>query len=257
MVAAPDDHDVVSRIRAIQRRREGRGAPDSMNSSVDLSTAGTWSRALHFLRWFSSQDRIMDLGTRERLWYAWGMCDEHSLAWLAIEHSLEAGWLHGPAILYEDLIDKAVWAVRSRLFSFPPTVGMLRTSNTCLVCDQAGRPDRVPDGDPLDGLREDVLRHLTSGAAGADLDRVACGTCAGTLSVLRCRPHLVAELERDRRFDLTPQRAYLAEVLGGLARYSRSFGWANRGADTPADRAALVAGVGWCSGWTTLLAVCS
>lgn len=49
----------------------------------------------------------MEPDVRRRLHRAWGMCGRHAWGALAVETSYRYGYLHGPAALYEDLMDRA------------------------------------------------------------------------------------------------------------------------------------------------------
>jgi len=68
---------------------------------------------VHFL-WFFIQGSIMVPDTRAQLRRAWGMCRRHSFTLLAVEAAFRHGYLHGPALLYEDLMERALAAFNLR-----------------------------------------------------------------------------------------------------------------------------------------------
>jgi hypothetical protein len=62
---------------------------------------------IYFLWWFI-QGSIMSPMTRKRLWNGWGMCERHAWAFIAVEAAFRGDYLMGPAILYEDLMQRAL-----------------------------------------------------------------------------------------------------------------------------------------------------
>ncbi len=80
-----------------------------------------------------------------------------------------------------------------------------------------------------------------------------CGSCDGSGSGVRCRPHLAEELRVGLPVDLTTHRARVREIARRVDAYRASFGWSQRGSGTLADEAALIGAVGWCSGWGAIL----
>jgi hypothetical protein len=61
---------------------------------------------VNFLWWFI-QGSIMDADVRWRLRDGWGLCERHTAAWLSVEVAFHHGYLHGPAVLYADLMQRA------------------------------------------------------------------------------------------------------------------------------------------------------
>ncbi len=215
---------------------------------------------IHFLWWFS-QGSIMDPDIRRRLRRAWGMCARHAAGYLVVEASLRHGYMHGPAILYEDLMGRATAVFASgRALKGLRTAARLRRRGPCLLCDlgyvraHAAPPssrDIVAEG--LDIAR---LRNLAE-VGRRYWEPAVCGRCAGERSTARCREHLVQDLERGRLDDLDAQRVLADHITRHIGSYARSFQWERRGTATDEDRAALISAAGWCSGWGGLLAVCS
>lgn len=209
---------------------------------------------IHFL-WSFMDGSIMIPETRARLRRAWGMCARHSFGWLALEATFRPHFLHGPALLYEDLLERAVhaFAVRGPLTTLR-LKWRLRARGPCLMCDLGYGPESrgMPSAAVLARSRD--LREIRSFVeAGerwwrADL----CGVCAGSGAWPRCRPHLLLALSR-RGADIAAQRELATRIAHHVTRFSRSFRWELRGTATPADRASLVSAVGWCSGWQAWL----
>ena len=201
----------------------------------------------------------MDPDIRRRLRRAWGMCPRHAAGYLVVESSLRHGYLHGPAILYEDLMERAAAAVTAGgLLKELRIAARLRNAGPCLMCEMGfdrgrGAPESsagvVAEGRDLSYLRE-------YGQAGRlHWEPTVCDRCAGGRGGVRCRMHLVDELEHGRLDDLAAQRALAGRITRHLIGYARSFRWEHRGTETDEDRAALISAVGWCSGWGELLQV--
>lgn len=211
---------------------------------------------VHYLWWFI-QGSVMDPGTRRRLVLAWGMCARHGFGAIAAEAAFRHGYLHGPAILYEDLMERAARA----LAAAGPLAGArvarrLRARVGCLMCESGYGPqsegfisaERLAAGRDLSQIRE----FLESSER--YWRRAVCGRCSASAVEARCRVHLLEDLRRDPDLSLATHRALVENILGHVQRYSRSFGWDAQGTDTEEDRAALVSAVGWCGGWRHLLA---
>ncbi len=60
--------------------------------------------------------RLDDLATRVRLWTSWGMCQRHALGFLAVEASIEDGWLFQAAVLYAEIMERAEHALARHWF---------------------------------------------------------------------------------------------------------------------------------------------
>ncbi len=213
---------------------------------------------VHVLWWFI-QGSIMELETRLRLRRAWGMCERHSVAALSTEAAFRHCYLHGPAILYADLMDRAVRAFEmAGPLAGPRLARRLRVRGPCLMCELQLGPnsaggfisdERVAEGRDLSRFRSFMAeseRHWRP---------TVCGRCACIAAAARCRIHLLEDLERNPATGLAQHRALVARIAAHVKRYSVSLRWERRGTDSAEDRAALVGAVGWCGGWNTLLGV--
>jgi hypothetical protein len=211
---------------------------------------------VHYLWWFI-QGSVMDPGTRRRLVLAWGMCARHGFGALAAEAAFRHSYLHGPAILYEDLMERAALA----LDAGGPLAGArlrrrLRAHAGCLMCEAGYGPEskgfisaeRLAAGRDLSRIRE-FLEHSEQYWRAA-----VCGRCAANGAGTRCRIHLLEDLRGKPELSLAKHRALVEDILAHVRRYSLSFRWEAQGTETEEDRAALVNAVGWCGGWDHLLA---
>ena len=215
---------------------------------------------IHFLWWFS-QGSIMDPDVRRRLRRAWGMCGRHAAGYLTVEASLRHGYMHGPALLYEDLMERATATLTAGgMLRNLRIASRLQRAGPCLLCEmgyQQGREAPPSAADVVvEGRDVSYLRDF-AGVCRRYWEPVVCSRCAGERGTARCREHLAEDLERGRLHDLASQRALAGHITRHLINYARSFRWEHRGTETEEDRAALIAAAGWCSGWDGLLAVCS
>jgi hypothetical protein len=195
---------------------------------------------------------------RWRLRRAWGLCERHAWGALLGEASYRHGYLHGPTLLYEDLIDRALGAFEVHgPWRARRVARRLRATGPCLMCELG------LEGQGAGAARLEVLRDgrdpraLQDFAARTRLhwERTVCGRCAGRPSQVRCRVHFCEEIQRGAEPDVETQRRLLARIMKHLLVYSASFVWGHHGTESEEDRAALISAVGWCSGWRGLLAV--
>ncbi len=206
---------------------------------------------IHYLWWFI-QGSIMDPDTRSRLRRAWGLCGRHAWGAIAVEAAFRHGFLHGPAILYEDLMERArrAFALRGPLEA-RRVARRLRAAGPCLMCEMGlGRASRGAVRAEL----VEVGRDASQIRAFADRTReywskTMCGECLGDGSPPRCRLHLLEEASRGAVVNLPEHRARVEQVIKHLAVYRQSFVWGYHHTETEEDRAALISAVGWCSGW--------
>lgn len=213
---------------------------------------------VHFLWSFSFWGSIMEPATRWALRRSWGFCQRHGLLWVATSLAF-LGWLglHGPAIVYEDLMDRARLAFRGPKVLRPLRLRWaLRDREPCLAC-RLGYGPHSPSRAP---------RRLL--AQGRQMERVAsflaqtaplwrrwiCPRCARSGTAVLCRRHLLLAITGGRA-DLDAQESYVRLLFRGVHRFSQSFRWERKGTDTVDDRACLVAAVGWCQGWDVLLSL--
>jgi hypothetical protein len=209
---------------------------------------------IHYLYWFI-QGSIMVPDIRWRLRYAWGMCERHAWEALAVETAFRPTFLHGPAVLYQDLMERAQAAFK---LVGPRKVlrlaRALRPTGPCMMCEMGYGPgqlasasrDLIEEGRSLDHLR------AISARTEAHWRRDVCGHCLRDGSTPRCRPHLRQEARHGALLDVARQRALVDDILKRLAIYSRSFVWGFHHTQTDDGRASLISAVGWCSGWRTL-----
>ncbi len=207
--------------------------------------------------WWFIQGSIMSPYTRQRLRRAWGLCSRHAWGYLVVDASFRHGYLHGPVVLYEDLMQRALatFAVPGPARTIRVIKG-LRDKGPCLICEIGYGPEstaqvkeeRLLKGRDLTELRAFASRTEPHWRHGV------CGRCLGNDgSASRCRRHLIEDWEAGARLDLSAHLDGVQEVAGRLAKYSRSFVFEKRGTATDEDRSALISAVGWCSGWRTLM----
>ena len=212
---------------------------------------------VNFLYWFM-QGSIMQLETRWALREAWGLCPRHTAAWLMVEAAFRDEYLHGPAVLYDDIMQRA----REAFALHGPAVRMrlahqLAARQRCHLCALGMAP-----GTPgfIRGDRYIVGSNPSHWAAFAARTKpwwreAVCGVCDGSGGAVRCRPHLIEDLRHIPHLDPQPHRQLVENIAHHLSRYHDAFSWDRQGTDTLEDRAALVAAAGWTGGWTGLLAL--
>lgn len=231
------------------RLREARFARSPRPATSPLSNG-----EVNFLWWFI-QGSIADAEVRHGLWRGWGMCERHALGWLCVEAAFRHGYLHGPAIVYAELMARACDALaRSGPLNRRRTAAALRTQARCHMCELGygpASPGHAPPARVLIGRDPAPLREFVA-ACRSEWTRFVCGRCVGSAVSARCRVHLLDELTRGVARDPDEQRAMVQAIAAGADRFQASFRWERRGSDTPADRGAFVAAVGWCSGWRAL-----
>lgn len=214
---------------------------------------------IHYLYWYM-QGSIMDPDIRRRLRRAWGFCGRHAWGALAVETAFRPDFLHGPALLYRDLMGRAREAFRvTGPWQAARLARRLRPTGPCLMCEMGLY--RASRGAAPEALLAQG-RDLTPLRAFAAARRrfwwpTVCGRCRGDGSGPRCRAHLREEALAGRVAEPGPHRALVENIAGHLETYSRSFRWESRGIDTQADQAALLSAVGWCSGWQPWLPLLS
>lgn len=211
-----------------------------------------------FLWWFI-QGSLMDADVRARLYLHWGLCARHSLAFFVVESSFRPHLIHGCTILYKELMRRAAKHLCGEGFhSLIPdrlAAHFLRTSGPCHICDLGYGP-ASPGNAPRERLEQG--RDMSSAIRFASENLVGwqpyvCGTCAANGSPTLCRPHLISAMEADAGRSAAAQRGAVMDIASHMDRFDHSFFWEQRGTDTAEDRGALIAAIGWCSGWKNLL----
>lgn len=212
---------------------------------------------IHFLWWFI-QGSIMNPSTRHRLRNAWGLCERHAWGWLSVEAAFRQGYLHGPAVLYEELMGLALSAFDLvGPFQYPRLMRRLRERGPCLMCEEGYgvhskgfvKPEVVEKGRNLKWLLELAQRTRPYWTP------MICGKCSGNGSLVRCRKHLVEDEASRFPGVVRPARNLVAYLTHHLVRYAQSFRFEFRGTQTQEDEAALVSAIGWCSGWGAFLTI--
>lgn len=208
--------------------------------------------------WSFIQGNIMIPETRWQLRRAWGMCERHAFIAVAVECAHRRTFLHGPAILYHDLMKRAV-----ATFNTPGPLKAIqigrrfRETKPCLMCKLGydahsatlmSLPDYIRVGNDLTNIRAFAAETEPYWRA------AVCGECAGTGASPLCRIHLREWLD-DGRADLGEQKALVEHIFRHINNYLRSFCWDHRDTDTAEDRAGLISAVGWCSGWRPWLSL--
>lgn len=101
-------------------------------------------------------------------------------------------------------------------------------------------------------------RDLANARAFADANRAGwvpyiCGRCAGTGNAALCRLHLIESIAHSHGPELRVHRQTVIDISTHLGRFEHAFRWDSRDTDTEEDRGALIAAIGWCSGWRDIL----
>jgi hypothetical protein len=212
---------------------------------------------VHHFYWFM-QGSIINMDTRRALHRGWGLCERHAWAALAVEMCFRHRYLLGPAILYEDLLDRCLAAIpTSGLYKARRFMRCLRPKGPCIMCDMriyyagsgASRPSLIEYGRRTDALRQFAREHQVywQGAV--------CGKCRGHDSEILCRPHLIKRTNPITVVAFEHLCRVLETTQDRVRALGHSYEWGNRGTDRPPERAALLTAIGWMSGWRPLLAL--
>jgi hypothetical protein len=206
---------------------------------------------VHYLWWFVVDAAIMVPETRWQLRRSFGWCARHAWGGLAVQAGLTRGYLHGLAILYDDLLRWANgrlwggrWAWRRALVARP-----------CPLCGS----------EPQGGGRSASADLLRRGRDPAYVDALVvaskgrwaawrCGVCDGSGFPWWCRPHLVAALEAGQALDLARIRDGLTRLGEAAFHYARGFRLEFQGTTGAEEVGAFLGAVGWCSGFGPFLA---
>ena len=232
----------------------------AMSAIIDSPAIGEFKLSggeIHYLYWYI-QGSIMNSGIRHSLRKAWGFCERHGWGAVLVEAAFRHSYMHGPAILYEDILGLATQA----LDLHGPVKNLrlrrnLREKGPCIMCEMGlgtetkgkASPDIVQTGsDPshLQFFAQKTKKYW---------ERTVCGRCVKNGSLQRCRRHLIEDASIGSVRDISFHRGVLDYILEHLVIYARSFRWECKGTDTEEDRAALISAIGWCSGWRPLLSI--
>ena len=212
---------------------------------------------VNFLWWFI-QGSIMDVDVRQALWQGWGLCERHTFGWLCVEAAFRHRYLHGPAIVYAELLDRARDALAARGRLAEHRLGArLRSKGPCHLCALGYGPHSdgyAPQARTQAGRDPSNLRAFLHECRAAWQPYV-CARCSAGHGDALCRVHLIAAIAAGTDAGLAAQRRLVEAIASGAARYEASYRWELRGSDTAEDRGAFVGAVGWCAGWTPLLQI--
>ena len=214
---------------------------------------------INFL-WSFIQGSITVPETWNALTRRYGFCERHAWIHISVEMSFRDEYLLGPVILYAELIEKALRAV-SRLQS----VGQhslehaLRSRGPCFLCSMNLRNSSSAGAalrSRLDRGRDISTLRAFAGRTAPVWRSWLCPECAGRecaqLDPRLCRQHLIAAMRARTPVDISTQGNMLQDLFDHVARYQDSF-LAGGSEASDQDRAALIAAIGWCSGWRPLL----
>jgi hypothetical protein len=231
-----------------------------MTNHPDISSEAEFRLSpgeIHYLYWYI-QGSIMVPEIRQSLRKAWGFCERHAWAAMLVESAFRPSFLHGPSILYEDIMSRAVPAfdLSGPLQNFRLRIN-LREKGACMMCEMGygpgtkgyASPDIIEKGGDPAHLRAFALttkKHWV---------KTVCGRCVENGSLLRCRRHLIEDTASGSLDSIFIHRNLVRNVYDHLVIYVRSFCWDYRGTATEEDRAALISAIGWCSGWRPLLQI--
>lgn len=234
------------------------GSPDLTEGLSPAHTFQLSNGEVHFLWWFI-QGSIMSPQTRHELRNGWGMCERHAWGFIMVEAAFRQGYMHGPAVLYEDLMSRAraAFAVRGPMQAFRVRRNV-RARGPCHMCEMKYGPDskgkmdeeRFHIGRDPGELKKLALKTSTY------WQKALCGTCAGIVdSRQRCRVHLIEEISHRKTDDLSPHARFVDSIAHHMRVYARSFCHGYHETRTDEGLAALFSAVGWCSGWRSFLSI--
>ena len=210
---------------------------------------------IHFLYWFI-QGSIMVPDIRRELRRAWGFCERHAWSYVFVEAAFYRGYMHGAALLYEDLLAPALsnFRVQGPLKN-RRIARNLGSRGPCPLCEAGLGPQSEGMARPELIERGRDFGELCALARRTEVywEKTICGRCAKNDSPHRCRTHLIADAMAGLIDTLSTHRALVEYVFCHLSRYHRSFRLEFQGTETEEDMAALISAVGWCSGWGIFL----
>lgn len=170
-----------------------------------------------------AQASIMLPEVRSVLRRGWGLCGRHAAGWLVLESALRHRYLHGPAVLYADLMDGARAAFEAHgPLATERVAWHLAARGPCHLCEMDVGADTA-------GFVSPELLRRARDASGWIVFLVetralwvphVCGCCAGDDSAARCRQHLVDDIAAGRPADLPAEAARVRWI----ATTSRSTG---------------------------------
>jgi hypothetical protein len=212
---------------------------------------------IHYLYWFI-QGSIMAPDLRHRLRRAWGFCERHAWGAILVEAAFRQGFMHGPALLYDDLLEPALPAFHLQ--------GPLKTwrlarnlsnKGPCPMCEMGFGPDSIGKARPdVIERGRDVTELLTLARKTERYwEKAICGRCAKNGSIQRCRRHLIEDASIGLINGFSTHLSLVEYICHHISRYYRSFRLEFQGTETEENMAALISAVGWCSGWGIFLRI--
>jgi hypothetical protein len=241
----------VTRRISSQRELFGASGPEPLSAT---------DGEINFLWWFI-QGSIMIPETWNALLRGYGFCERHAWIHINIEMSFRDDYLLGPTILYGELIKKSLRAINSsQRMALHSVIRRLRAAGPCFLCamNLKDASAGVSPQERLDQGRDNSqLRNFASKFEPIWRSSL-CSDCSDhesdELAPKRCRQHLLAAMKARTPIDIVAQKNMLQDVSDRLARYKKSFVLGGPKASDQ-DSAALIAAIGWCSGWRPLLAL--
>lgn len=221
--------------------------PAAERSDAALDDAPPTCHEVKQLWWFCD-GAIMDVGTRNHLWRARGLCARHSWMYFCAENELKYQPL-GTAVLYEDLVGRALRILHAHRLDRSKRHG-LAPQASCYTCDylasaRASDPGFAAERDQVEAAVR--TREWLRGCRSVWRSR-GCPRClparAGRDGVL-CREHLIADGTHD---DSVVVSEYLDALRSRLHRCVRSMTHDGPPREPDSD-AALVEALGWFAGW--------
>jgi hypothetical protein len=214
---------------------------------------------INFLWWFI-QGSIMIPETWNALLRGYGFCERHAWIYISVETSFRGEYLLGPTILYSELIKKSLREIDSpRRIGLRSVIRRLQVAGPCFLCTMnlknasAGVAPRAR----LDRGRDNKQLRNFAGKLEPMWRRSLCPDCSGResggMAPTRCRQHLLAAMKARIPVDIEAHKNMLQDLSDRVPRYQKSFLLGGPKASDQ-DRAALIAAIGWCSGWRPLLA---
>jgi hypothetical protein len=188
-----------------------------------------------------------------RLMGAWGYCERHAWTSLVIEMAMLKGFVSRSAFLYFDLLQQAVDVLGARTRTLAKRLG---ERNPCMICEiNPRRRGWLSDAEISEARDQGRLRSFADELA--PLWRESrCPRCLGLETSGRlCRRHLHEAIETHLPVAIDDELRYLLSLTPRVETYAKSFMWQHRGTDRAEDRAALLAAIGWCSGWSPLASI--
>ncbi|HUJ88659.1 MAG TPA: hypothetical protein VLX12_00580 [Syntrophorhabdales bacterium] len=232
---------------------------ETMAQHPNLSTFQISPGEIHYLYWYI-QGSIMEPETRQALRKAWGFCERHAWAAMLVESAFRPSFFHGPSVLYEDIMTRALPAfdVSGPLQTVRLRIN-LRDKGPCFMCEMGYGPEsRGKANKDIIEIGEDPVPLRTFAHKTEEhWAKTVCGSCTNSNSPERCRPHLLEDACRGLIDSIAPHREMVKNIYRHLVVYARSFVWEYNGTATDEDKASLISAVGWCSGWRPLFQILS